>query len=410
MLIGKNIRTVSSYLIYLGCAFALCTVPFGLNIGRNVFYIASYIAFLMVIINLRYYTENKFNLLVSISLLILGLATILWVSEYKQHDEYINIYRAYMGTAKLQIATAFIMLVALNEKIPTSKIAISAGVISGVIVTAYALYQGLWLGLDRVSLNFDRATIVAYIITAISIVMLQCIMIFRSRYRLIIYTVTFIFTYSALILTGTRAAIVAYPVIIFISILVTKDVISTKQKKSLLLSLPLLLVISGFVFHHQIESRINDFKHNITTVNNTKKENSVFARVWMQIIAIRTGNAAPFGQSAENRAEEAKEIIKNEPQLYNAERYLTVHLHNEILETYSLRGVWGVTLLLATYGSLLILSFRPRRNVMLLGITLSLIVYGLSDVLFFSMECTATFLICIIISILANNYRHEGGQ
>ncbi|MEJ5076215.1 O-antigen ligase family protein [Erwinia sp. MYb535] len=407
MLLGKNLHIASSYLIYLGCAFAFFTVPFGLNIGRNVFYLSSYIAFIMIVLNFRHYTKNKFNLFVSSCLLALGLAIILWVARYKQQDEYINIYRAYMGTARLQIAAAFIMLFALNEKIPTKKIAIFTGIFAGVIVNAFGLYQGLWLGITRISLNFDRATIVAYILTAISLVMMQSILMMRIRYRLVIYTISFAFTYSTLLLTGTRAAIIAYPIIIFLSIMATKNLINGNQKKLLLLALPLLIVISGLVFKKQIEMRINDFQNNIAMVDNTKVENSVYARVWMQIVGIRTGNTAPLGQSAEKRADEARTIISNEPRLYNAKRYLTVHLHNEVLETYSLRGIWGVLLLVATYASLLILSFRPKRNVMLLGVSLALILYGLSDVLFFSIECTAVFLISIIISILANRSQDE---
>lgn len=407
MLLGKKLHIASSYLIYLGCALALFTVPFGLNIGRNFFYLSSYIAFIMIVLNFRHYTKNKFNLFISSCLFLLGLAIILWVARYKQQDEYINIYRAYMGTARLQIAAAFIMLFALNERIPTKKIAIFTGIFAGVIVNTYGLYQGLWLGITRITLNFDRATIVAYILTAISLVMMQSIMMMRTRHRLFIYTIAFSFTYSTLILTGTRAAIIAYPIIIFISIMATKNLINGKQKKLLLLALPLLLLTSGLVFKKQIELRINDFQKNIVMVDNIKAENSIYARVWMQIVGIRTGNTAPLGQSAEKRADEARIIISNEPRLYNAKRYLTVHLHNEVLETYSLRGIWGVFLLVATYASLLVLSFRPKRNVMLLGVSLALILYGLSDVLFFSIECTAVFLISIIISILANRSQDE---
>ncbi len=408
MLIRAKLHTASSYLVYLGCAFAFCTVPFGLNLGRDIFYLSSYIAFFIVVLNFRQYTQNKFNLSIALSLLILGLTTILWVAFYKQQDEYIIIYRAYMGTARLQIAAAFILLISLNERLLARKISIATGIIAGVIVCAYAFYQGLWQGMPRISLNFDRATIVAYIITVISIVMLQSIIHIRHRHRIFIYAVAFTITYSALILTGTRAAIIAYPIITFITILATKGLIDPKQKKILLFALPLLLVVSGFVFKKQIELRITDFQRNIVTINNTKLDNSVFSRVWMQIVAIKTGNDALFGQSAEARAAEAKNIISKEPKLRNAERYLTVHLHNEILETYSLRGAWGVILLLTFYASLLTLSLWKKRNAMLLGITLSLIIYGLSDVLFFSTECTVIFLVGIIISILANRNYTEG--
>ncbi|MEX0634507.1 hypothetical protein M8494_31950 [Serratia ureilytica] len=46
-----------------------------------------------------------------------GMGTILWMHHFKQPGEYINIYRSYMSTGKLQLATAFILLIALNERL-----------------------------------------------------------------------------------------------------------------------------------------------------------------------------------------------------------------------------------------------------------------------------------------------------
>jgi len=130
-------------------------------------------------------------------------------------------------------------------------------------------------------------------------------------------------------------------------------------------------------------------------------DNSIFSRVWMQIIAVKTGNDSPFGQSAEQRAAEAMDIIDKNPKLYNAKRYLTVHMHNEVLETYSLKGIIGVVILLAIYINLILVSFRPERNAMLLGVSAALILYGLSDVLFFSTEATIIFSLAIIFSVLS---------
>lgn len=78
-----------------------------------------------------------------------------------------------------------------------------------------------------------------------------------------------------------------------------------------------------------------------------------------------------------------------------------MHLHNELLETYSLKGVWGGLLLLALYISLLFSSFRPQRNALLLSVSASLFVYGLSDVIFFSTEGTAMFCLALIAGVLS---------
>lgn len=84
-------------------------------------------------------------------------------------------------------------------------------------------------------------------------------------------------------------------------------------------------------------------------------------------------------------------MVAQQPRLSGVMPYINVHLHNELLETYSLKGIWGVLLLLALYVSLFFSSFRPQRNALLLSVSASLFVYGLSDVIFFSTEGTVIF-------------------
>ncbi|MNV58781.1 O-antigen ligase [compost metagenome] len=125
------------------------------------------------------------------------------------------------------------------------------------------------------------------------------------------------------------------------------------------------------------------------------------SRLTMQIIGVRTGNLAPLGQSAEQRGEEIKAIVAKQPELYGVMPYINVHMHNELLETYSLKGVWGALFLLALYIGLFVSSLKPHRNALLLGVTFSLFVYGLSDVIFFSTEGTAIFCLAIVASVLS---------
>lgn len=410
MLTKRSPHPVFSYLIYTCCAIAFATVPFGLKFGKDLFYVASYISFIAIVLNIRYYTQDKLNFIVSLLFLAFGLGTIFWLVAFKQPGPYIDVYRSYMSTARLVIAMSVISLVALNERIAMQRITLVVSIAVGLLVNAYALYQGLWLLQARIELNFDRTTIVAYLLTAISLVMMQSIMLLKVRYRLIFYIAAFILSYSTIILTGTRAAMIAYPALIVLTVIVTKNIIPLRHKVAIILLVPVLLASTGLLFKDMIKSRIDDFERNVAAINDTQSENSVFSRVWMQIVAIRTGNEAPLGQSVEQRANEAMEVIKNDPQLYNARRYLTVHMHNEVLETWSLKGAWGVTLLLSFYGSLILLSFRQSRNSMLFGVTSALVIYGLSDVIFFSTEATAIFLLAIIASILSAKKPHSATE
>ena len=392
---------VFSYLIYLGCAIAFCTIPFGSDTGRNLFYVASYISFIAVCLNLKYYFKNKKNLIVPVLFFCVGMGSIFWLQHFKQPGEYINIYRSYMSTGKLQIATAFILLIALNERLCMQRAFIVIALVAGIAVNGYSLYQGLWLDIGRIEINFDRATVAAYLITAINLTMLQAILMLRTKYRIPLYIIGFLVTLSTLVLTGTRAAMLVYPVAVGLSILATKNLISHKHKILLITSVPLLLLASGLVFKSQIEQRIAAFQTDLRLIDQPQTENSIISRISMQIAAIRSGSTAPLGQSAEQRGEEIRAMVMHEPHLAGVIPYINVHMHNELLETYSLKGVWGALFLLALYISLFVSSLKPHRNALLLGVTFSLFVYGLSDVIFFSTEGTAIFCLAIVASVLS---------
>ncbi|VXD05352.1 O-antigen ligase family protein [Serratia oryzae] len=401
MLKEKVPHPAFSYLIYLGCAIAFFTIPFGSATGRDIFYICSYISFIALCLNFKYFTRNKKNLILPLCFFAVGMASVLWVFYYKQPGEYIDLYRAYQASGKLQIATAFILLIALNERICMQRGFIIVALAAGLSVNIYSLYQGIWLNIERIELNFDRATIAAYLITAINLVMLQAILMLRTKFRIFLYVIAFLISFSALVLTGTRAAMLVYPVAVGLSILATKNLISSKHKIMLVTAVPLLLVASGLIFKSQIETRIEDFKNDLKMIDKPQVNNSIISRISMQIIGVRVGTAALLGQSAEQRGLEARAIVSKEPNLYGAIPYINVHLHNELLETYSIKGIWGVILLLALYVALFFSAIKPYRNALLLGVTFSLFAYGLSDVIFFSTEGTAMLCLAIIASILS---------
>lgn len=127
-------------------------------------------------------------------------------------------------------------------------------------------------------------------------------------------------------------------------------------------------------------------------------ENSIISRLSMQTVAFRTGSEALWGESAEQRAAEAKVIVAQEPSLYGALTYLTVHMHNELMETFSIKGIVGLLALAGLYLCLLRSAFTPYRNPALFAVTVSLITYGLSDVIFFSTEGTLIYCLAVIIS------------
>jgi O-antigen ligase len=350
--------------------------------------------------NFKFYTKCYKKLILPMLFFTIGMASVLWVSYFKQPGDYINIYRSYTSTGKLQIATAFILLIALNERLDFKKNLTSIVILCGIAVNSYAIYQGLWAKTERVELNFDRSTAAAYIITAVNLVVMYSILTFKNRYRLHLYSITFLLTFSSIILTGTRSAIIIYPIALGVSILTSKDSIISKNKIKLSLSLVAIFVLCSFIFKGEIEERVQAFKTDLQLVAQPQRENSITSRLSMQKVGIQAGSSAPLGQSAEQRASEITVLVAQTPLLSGVLPYLTVHMHNEFIETFSIKGIWGVIFLLALYIGLFYFSFKPYRNPMLLSVTLSLFAYGCSDVIFFSTEVTIVYCLAIILSTL----------
>ncbi|PIJ49687.1 ligase [Erwinia sp. OLTSP20] len=389
-----------SICVYFCCAIALLTAPFGLHMGEQSFYLATYLSLLAFILHFRYYLKDKKNLLLPGAMLLTGIITIIWIVINKQPDDYIILYRQYQATGRLQIATAFLLLFVLNEPRAWQNLTALLVVIAGFAVNAYALYQGHVLHAERVELNFDRATIAAYIITVINLLFLKAALLLNHRHKVLLFFVIFILSLATLVMTGTRAAMLTFPVLALITVLATKHIISRKHKIIILTLIPLLIVSCGMILKNKIEDRVNDFQKNIATRHELTGENAIISRLSMQTVALHSGCHALMGESAEKRGEIITKMVKEDPELYGVLPYITVHMHNELLETFSLKGIPGVLALLALYLSLIFNSFRPQRNPVLLAITLSLVTYGLSDVIFYSKEGSLIYCIGIVISIL----------
>ena len=171
--------------------------------------------------------------------------------------------------------------------------------------------------------------------------------------------------------------------------------------RSIALAFPLLLLLSAMIFKSQIEQRIHDFHQDMASINDPQKDNSIMSRLSMQRTGFHAGNQALLGQSAEQRAKEITAMVKQDPELMGVMPYLTVHLHNELIEAYSLKGIVGAVLLLTFYLTYIFAALRIYNNVLLFTVMLSLIAFGLTDVIFFSTEGTVMFCLAIIASVIS---------
>ncbi|WP_159566828.1 O-antigen ligase family protein [Budvicia diplopodorum] len=312
-----------------------------------------------------------------------------------EHD-YSPIYPIFMHIGKILIISSILYLYLSSANVKMN-IAIFITLIN-IVINSYAFYEHFVLGIYRSELGTARATIAAYIISIIGSLALSTILASKNKYKFHIATISFLFSFSAIILTQTRAAIIAFPILILLTVLINKEISRIAIMKFLSVFLLLLLGL-GFIFKSTLEIRYNDIKNDILLYQDSNSNSSLGARFAMFIVGIQTGSENVLGQSAETRTAEIKKIINNDKSLSGAEMYADVHLHNEVIDNFSLKGIFGVISLLALYLALIYRSFSTKLNTPMLIITLSTIIYGLSDVLFFSKEFTITLFLCLLMSL-----------
>ncbi|MDR2244557.1 MAG: O-antigen ligase family protein [Burkholderiales bacterium] len=85
-----------------------------------------------------------------------------------------------------------------------------------------------------------------------------------------------------------------------------------------------------------------------------------------------------------------------------------VHMHNDLLEELSLRGLIGGALLLLVYSAVAVLGWRARpKNLALLGVLFVYVFSGLTDALFFNRETTMLFIMLLAVLIRSSPRQGE---
>ncbi|WP_261865925.1 O-antigen ligase family protein [Budvicia aquatica] len=407
MTINLNRVDYSLYIVTIACCLlALVLVPLVPSIGRKLFYFSCYISLAGLLINIKKLKNSikKEDILISTSFFIFGIVNILWVLIYKPTDNYSPIYPIFMKIGEILVISSLLFLYLSTNR---TKCNISAYIfLIGITINSYVFYEYFIKNISRAELGTERATIAAYIISIISSLVLSTILKYKNKFKFHIAFFYFIFSFSAIILTQTRAAIILFPILSLLTILTNTEV----SKKNIIKTTCILLAILiglGFLFKTTLEVRYNEMKNDIVLYQELNSNSSIGARFAMATVGLKIGANNIFGQSAEDRIEKVNQIIAKDESLSGAGIYTNIHLHNEIIDNLSIKGIFGVISLLFFYISLLYSSLRNGINIPMLIITLSAITYGLSDVLFFSKEFTFTFILCIVISKLLNNKNSE---
>ncbi|WJM82934.1 O-antigen ligase family protein [Pectobacterium brasiliense] len=373
--------------VFPGCLLTLAVMPFSSIIAGWLFYLTGALSVFYVATHLKTVIAAKRLLLIPLCLLVIGITNLVWYHHYYQPDSlFPYVYNAYKTSAHAGILGAFILLTTLHIAQKKQRQSIFYIIIAiCVLALGYAFYQALFSGIHRIGLVFGTATSAAYFLTFIGALSAQALLKLNSTYKYYLYLGHFLLVTVAILLTETRAAIFVYPIVG--ATILLSEVRHNKQLfiKALIGSAATLLLCL-FLFQETIHQRVNDLINDVHSYSMNNSRTSVGARIAMYQSGIEAGEEALLGQSAEQRAERIIAQAEQKPSLAGAVEFLNVHLHNEVIDAFSLKGLPGAVLLILLYASLFYFSFFVLRSHLSAALLFALLMYGLSDVILYSRD------------------------
>ncbi|MEG0406746.1 MAG: O-antigen ligase family protein, partial [Acinetobacter sp.] len=234
----------------------------------------------------------------------------------------------------------------------------------------------------------------------------QAIINLRIKHTVSLYLLHFLVSLAAIITTQTRAAILVYPILN-----ITLFFILYRHNRIILLRgvLAFILVVGlvSIPLKSVIENRYNDFMVDLHAYSQNNSKTSIGARLAMQQVGINAGEEHLWGQSLEQRDAEIKEFVLKNITLQGALTFVDVHLHNEVVDTFSVKGIPGVVVLLFLYSAMILRAYT-QRSPLLLVIAGAIVAYGLSDLLLYAKgEALSCMLALCVAAMLVQDTTRE---
>lgn len=389
------------YVILLFCVTSLMFLPFEQGISMKLLRIAGQISLLLIILSPRKYITSDLKY-ISLCILILSLITFTWFRIYKSSESlYIGAYINYRDWSLAGIFSALSLLVIASKRLYSesiNKIHLVISLIVNIALIIYAYYQYFVLHMERILLSLaygPNATAAAYIISFVSLYAMASILSSLKKHRLEALSVLWILNYTALIMTGTRAAIIAYPIaFVIMCYMEYKDKKIHISKKSLsILFILVVIVIASMA--KPIMHRVDSLRSDLNQYSEDNSNTSVGARFAMY----KTGWLSSYdniaGQSLEQRNERIEKIVDSDKSLSAALIFRNVHLHNQFIDTLSTTGWVGLIFDLLLIVSIATFAGKNKISVLYAFLTL-FILFGLSDTLTYAKPIPLGWLLPLI--------------
>lgn len=390
-----------------------CLVAFAWNFvdpeeALKIFTFSTVLSIVIIISNFKHLLTNKRLLILPISILVFGLLQVIWVQVFKQPDSpFIGAYRSYQSAGKTMIFSGFVIAAISTSplscpkifKIVNSIIIFLALLLYGWVSYKYYAVDSVNIIRGRISLGNQPATGTAYALTFMAVLTCQALFNICKKTTVIFYFIHFTLSYFIITLTQTRAAILLYP---FLNI--GLFLLHYRYNRLILLRSIIAFIILGLIallpLKSVLEKRYIAFQTDIRAYSNDNSKTSIGARFAMQHAGFIAGKTDPFfGQSLEQRSATIRTAAKTDPSLRGALQFLNVHLHNELIDTFSLKGALGVILLLSCYIAAGYTAFI-QRNIVLFIITVTITIYSLSDLLLYAKHGALNCILALCIALM----------
>lgn len=353
-------------------------------LGRNAMFLALGILIIQFVVNRKndHTLSTKRWLLVALAVGAVAFSQCWWVIKYE--DKEISQLLANVNyTVTYPFLFSFSILILVTSVIPGDVIYRFRFVLLMAICLAFGVkvIQGgdIYFSEKSIRANIGGiSTTAAYLMTLQGLLCLYAINKIATHYKRFLITLVSVLTFTIIVMTGTRSAMIIFPIILIIMVinsLAVKDYRKVLPALIILFAMPLLI-------SQQTRERFVEVYYDVSqdSINNSTSIGSRFS-MWQS--GFYTAGRHPFGQSAESRLNEVTQYIElNERGNREALRNIPYHLHNELLEVASLQGVLPVALMLIFY-LMTIMAFRKngKNDLAIYTFTLPLFYFGVGDVL-----------------------------
>jgi len=244
------------------------------------------------------------------------------------------------------------------------------------------------------------STTVAYIFAIQAFAAMYVVSTWKNKFSFLCNSLIFLLSFYIILLTETRSVIVTFPFIVLVFFIQSK-MINLKTILCTVVVVAAVMLFNRAPFESAL-SRLTLTINEVKDYQNNNGNTSLGVRFSLWKAGAHAFVMHPMGQSADQRYDEVKHyIISQKYQNADALRSIDFHMHNDFIDTLSLRGVWGGLLLALFFSSMAYTLIRNNEN--LAGVTLLLvpnIIYGLTDTLFIDLRCATVLILGLPVYVL----------